>query len=211
MVELKDIRTLQEEFETLPASNNESCIAFYELNKDSIDNIDINAGKNEYNTKLRLDCEYGLSLSGVKKKEQAAKVLSYAIPMYEKAPSDKQSELTKSSYYETLLWNYAHSLYEIGALSESTKQFRRLVKIHPHDDKYSSWLNTLKSQRIIFVTRYSWWGLMVWTVCSWTIFDFFSDVVSLSLSIIGGAVMLITGLLELYNYQLKKRITYSES
>ena len=204
--EIKDIRTLQEDFTTLSPSNNEALIAFYELNKDSINNIDVNKGKDEYHTKLRLDCEYGLSLSKARKYEQAVAVLSDAIPMYENAPSENQSELANNSYCETLIWNYAKSLYESGALSKSIKQFKRLIKINPKDGKYNSWLDTLKSQRITFVTRYSWWGLIVWTVLDWTIFEFFNDKVSGILTTIGLTAMLITGLLELYNYRLKKKI-----
>jgi tetratricopeptide (TPR) repeat protein len=207
MVELKDIRTLQEDFKTLSPSNNEAFIAFYELNLDSINSIDITVGKDEYNTKLRLDCEYGLSLSKAKKYEQAVAVLSDAIPMYENAPSENQSELANNSYCETLTWNYAKSLHETGALSEAIKQFKRLVKINPNDDNYSNWVNTLNSQRITFVTRYLWWGLIVWTILDWTIFDyFFKDKMSLTLTNIGLTGMLITGLLELYNYRLKKKL-----
>jgi tetratricopeptide (TPR) repeat protein len=204
---LKNIKTLREDFESLGDGNNEACIAFYELNLDSINSIDITVGKDEYNTKLRLDCEYGLSLSKAKKYEQAVAVLSDAIPMYENAPSENQSELANNSYCETLTWNYAKSLHETGALSEAIKQFKRLVKINPNDDNYSNWVNTLNSQRITFVTRYLWWGLIVWTILDWTIFDyFFKDKMSLTLTNIGLTGMLITGLLELYNYRLKKKL-----
>jgi len=202
---IKTVETLKKEFDEVPSSDNLAFVNFYEGNIDSIKNIDINKDEGHYYAKLRLVSEYGISLFRNGQYTQAVKILSNAIPMFENAPNQKQSELKNISYFEHLLWSYAVSLYETNALNDSIQQFERLVKYKPKNDKYSNWLRTLRGQKISKKIKPLWVLIFAWLIGEFTFFENFDSTIQLYLSIIGGLLLLIAGGFELYIYLIKKK------
>lgn len=202
---LKDIHQLKEEFDNLNQSDNLAYIRFYENNLDSIDKIDIEKDEGHYNAKLRLFCEYGLSLVGGGHYTRGASVLEKAIPMFENAPNQDFDKLKEISYFEHLLWSYGVALWETQRIESSIEIFNRLVDYYPDNDKYRSWLNGLKATKIKKYTKPLWIVIAIWLVCDFTIFEKFDSIVQFRLSIFGAALLVIVGLLELYIYITKKK------
>ncbi|MEQ8554062.1 MAG: hypothetical protein RIC06_22660 [Cyclobacteriaceae bacterium] len=192
------------EFDEVPSSDNLAFVNFYERNSHSVESININEGKENYNAKLRLISEYGISLAGSGQYTQAVKVLTEAIKMFENSSNQNESNLKNTSYFEHLLWNYAISLYETKDLKTSIKQFERLVTYKPKNDKYKNWLKALKAQKISKLYKPLWILIFLWIIGGFTFFENFSSELQFRLSLIGGLFLLIAGGFELYIYLIKK-------
>ena len=203
--ELKDICQLKKEFDDLNSSDKLAYIRFYENNIDSIDNIDINKDYNHYNAKLRLFCEYGLSLVGGGLYSKGVSVLSEAIPMFENDPTQGKSELKKISYYEHLLWNYAMALWEIRKIDSSIVIFKQLVDYYPDNDKYKNWLKGLKAKKIGKITKPIWFVCLIWLIGEFTIFQKFDSKIQFYIAAFGAGLLIIVAILELYMYLVQRK------
>jgi len=204
-LELKNIQTLKKEFDEISSSDNLAFIRFFENNLTSIESIDPDSDEAHYNTKLRLNCEYGMSLSGSGKHVKAVEVLGKAIPMFEKAPNQDQSKLRNSSYFEYLLWSYVISLYETKALNEPITLLKRLVEYKPENEKYGSWLKALKAQKISKLRKPLWVLLFLSLVGELFFFERIDAIFEFNLSLIGGFLLLVVVTFEFYLYMTTRR------
>lgn len=203
--ELKDIYQLKKEFDKLKLSDNLAYIRFYESNIDSIENIDISKDNDHYTAKLRLFSEYGLSLVGGGHYTRGASVLEKAIPMFENAPDQDYDKLKEISYFEHLLWNYGLALWETKRIDSSLEVFNRLVDYYPDNDKYRNWLNGLKATKIRKYVNPLWIIVWIWIIGEFTFFEKFEKRTQFYLALIGGALFIVVGLLELYIFIVKRK------
>jgi len=200
---LKDIYQLKREFDELNPSDNFAFIQFYENNIDSIDNIDVNKDENHYDAKLRLFCEYGLSLVGQGLLSKGISVLSQAIPMFENAPNQDQTKLIEISYYEHLLWNYAIGLNRAKHFEDSRIAFERLVECYPNNGKYKVWLKDVKAQKLGKLLKPLWGVCLVWLIGEYTFFEKLDSNTRFYLATIGAVTLVFTLMLEGWIYIIK--------
>ena len=203
--ELKDIEVLKKEFNEVSSSDNSAFVRFFENNLPSIEKINTESDEAHYNTKLRLTCEYGISLSGSGQHRKAVDVLCKAIAMFEEAPNQDKSKLRNSNYFEHLLWSNVISLYETEALNEPIELLERLVEYKPENDKYCSWLKALKGKKIAKWNKPLWILLFLWLIGELTFFERFNSLLQFNLLIIGGFLLLFVVGFEFYLYFIKKR------
>jgi tetratricopeptide (TPR) repeat protein len=202
---LKDIKTLKEEYDKVPSSDNLLYVKFHEENLDSINNIDLHKDTAHYNVKLKLTCEYGISLFGSGQYTKAVKTLSEAIPMFENERNWTEEELKAVGYFENLLWYQAVSLYETNKINESIVLLQRLTNYYPQNDRYNNWLKAIKSQKITKSIRPLWFVAVAWVVAEFTVFENFDSRTQFILSIIGFALFAIGASFEFYNYIFNKK------
>lgn len=202
---MKNTDEIQIEFSRLNQSDSRGIIRFYENNLDSIENIDISQNDDNYEIKLKILCDYGVSLVIVGNYSKGVEILKTAIPMFEYAPGQEQSKLKSNGYFENLLWSYGLALWETKKLNDSIKIFDRLVEYYPDNDKYRKWLNQLKANKISKITTPLWIVCMVWLFGELTIFEKFESTTRFKLALIGFILLLIVSFLEYYKYKTKNK------
>ena len=205
VTEVKSIQQLKDEFELLKSSDNLAFIRFYENNIQSIDNIDSTKDEDSYDFKLRLICEYGLSLSGGGQYTKAVSILEKAITMFENQPNYPDFDPGNNSYLEHLLWNYGLVLWEVNQINNSIKVFKRLVSYYPENDKYRNWLSGLKARKIRRISNPLWVAVLVWLLGDLIIYNRFDTKTRLVLSIIGFILLVSVLLLELIIQIVKRK------
>lgn len=202
---MKDIFELKEEYDKIEPSDNMNMIRFYERNIDSIKNININKGQEHYNVKLRLDCEYGLSLVNKGHYSKGVRFLEDAIQMFEKSANLDYEKLNEISYFESLLWNYGYALYQIKDYSKSFEVFKRLTSYYPKNDRYKAWLHELKLKRTAKILRLIWVLVVIWLVGEYTIFDKLNSQTQSVTNFFGIVILLLVIGTELYIYIEKRK------
>jgi tetratricopeptide (TPR) repeat protein len=201
---IKDANKLKEEFDNLHLTDNLAYVKFYESNIRSIELIDINKDTDHYRLKLRLLCEYGISLVGAGRFTNGSDVLMKAIKMFENAPNQDSEKLKDVPYFEHLLWYYGIALWETKNIDSAIEIFNRLVIFCPENDKYRNWLNGLKANKIRKYTSLLWVICGFWLVGEYTFFDKFATKTHLIISIIGLVLLLTTISVEFYIYMIKR-------
>ena len=203
-MELKTTQQLKSEFDLISSSDNLAFIRFYESNIQSIDSIDSSLDDDHYNFKLRLICEYGISLVSGGQYTKGVSVLEKAIPMFENEPKNSNFDLKTNSYLEHLLWNYGLALWEVKRTNESMNVFRRLVSYYPENDKYRNWLAGLKASKLRKIATPIWLCCFIWLLGDLLFFDKLDPQTRLYLSVLGLLILLSAGLMELIILLIKK-------
>jgi tetratricopeptide (TPR) repeat protein len=206
MKEFKDIYQLKKEFDKLPEGNNLEYIKFYENNIDSIDTIDINKDSEHFNAKLRLVCEYGLSLTRHGIMKSGLKVLEEAIKMHENSPYIERLELKDVNYYQTLLWNFAIGLNNINDYKRAEVQFKRLVEYYPKNEKYKAWLISIKSKKIQKIKNPLWFIFLIWFVLKFIVSDKLSPEFKIWNLVFGISLLTVIFLFDGYFYWIKRKL-----
>jgi tetratricopeptide (TPR) repeat protein len=202
---LKNIKEIQREFNGLKHSDAREVIKFFEENFESIESLDISKTDEEYKTKLKILCDYGVCLVVVGNYSKGAKILNNSIPMYEYAPDQEYSKLQGNGYFENLLWSYGLALSETKQINDSIKIFKRLVEYYPDNEKYRKWLNQLKANKISKITTPLWIICMVWLFGELTFFEQFESTIKFRLALVGFILLLIVTSIEYYKYLIKKK------
>lgn len=202
---MNDIQQLNEEFNKIGESDNLGMVKYYESNNDSIDNIDIDSDIEHYNTKLRLQGEYGLSLVSSGHPSPAVAVLAKSMQMFENSPTIDNDTLHEFNYYQHLKWNYGLALYRSNQKSKATEIFKSLVHDYPKNEMYFAWLIQLKEEKINKITRPFWIICGIWLIGELTFFEKLDQNIQFTLSIIGFLFLVPVVISELYLYTLKKK------
>ena len=153
---MKNIQELKEEFEKVRSSGDRSFIKFYEANIDSIDDIDPTLNEDNYNVKLRLQSEYGLSLVGAGYYTKAIPLIEDSIFMFEELYRADINKLYGITFFELLLFNLGRACWETKNILKASLTFNRLVENYPENEKYRSWLNGLKVEKVKKIIRPVW-------------------------------------------------------
>lgn len=202
---VKDVQQLNAEFDKLGNSDNLAMIQFYEANLESINHIDTNQDNNHYDSKMRLQSEYGLSLVSAGYYTKALLVLADSIQMFENSPSIENDKIHTITYFEHLLWNYGVALWETKRIHDATLLFERLVRNYPKNEKYRAWLNGLKAEKIKKFTKPFWIICGIWLLGELTLFEKFDPSIQLTLSLVGVLLLVVVGIAELYIYLTMKK------
>jgi tetratricopeptide (TPR) repeat protein len=195
--EYKTIQQLEDEFDLLTPSDNLAFIRFYENNKHSIENTDSSIDGLNDKFKLKLVCEYGMSLVDGGQYAKGVSILEKAIPMFENEPDNSKTDLKNNSYLEHLLWHYGFALWEIKQINDSIKIFKRLVNYYPENDKYRNWLTSLKASKIRKIANPIWIACFIWLLGDLIIFSKLDSQTRLFFSILGVSLLITVGIMEL--------------
>ena len=201
---MKDIQQLREAFDKLENADYLTIIKFYESNIEAINLLNPKNDENQYNFKMRLQSEYGLSLVSAGYYTLAVSVLDDSIKMFENSPTIEIGEIHEITYFEHLLWNYGVALWETKNIPETTKIFERLVKNYPKNEKYSIWLRGLKAEKIKKITKPLWIICGLWLIGELTIFEKLDQNIQLILSFMGVLLLIAVGIAELYIFFITK-------
>lgn len=202
---VKDVQQLNAEFDKLGNSDNLALIQFYEANLESINHIDTSQDNNHYDSKMRLQSEYGLSLVSAGYYTKALMVLADSIQMFENSPSIENDKIYTITYFEHLLWNYGVALWETKRIHDATLLFERLVRNYPKNEKYRAWLNGLKAEKIKKITKPFWIICGIWLLGELTLFEKFDPSIQLTLALVGVLFLVVVGIAELYIYLTMKK------
>ena len=155
-----DFEKLEKEFFKVK-DDSLSFIRYFESNSDFIAKLDDN-DEEQRGFKLKMNGDYGLSLAASGSPKKAVEVLEGFIPKFEKESGLDEDELSKTAYYEHLLWAFGSSLYYTDKIDETEKVFSRLVELQPENQKYKNWLRATKQKRysrlrtILYVLLFAW-------------------------------------------------------
>ncbi|QGY47865.1 hypothetical protein GM418_30675 [Maribellus comscasis] len=203
---IKSIQELENEFNKLDKSNSREYIKFYENNLESIHNIDIDKDEEHYNAKLRLDCEYGVSLVATGNRVHGAIVLEKAIQMFENAPNQDLKKVYSLPYFEQILWNYAYALSETNQLNRALPAFIKLNKHYSKENKYKSWVINIRNRRLKKFSKPLAPIALIWTILTFTLFQRFESITRFYLAIGLGIIVLFGVASEIYSVILKQKL-----
>jgi|GEM_PF-2336215 len=203
--EQEAITKLKQEFLDLPQGDNSTLIKFYEKNKELIESIDILKSDENYYTKLKFLCEYGLGLTKSGYYTMGAEFLEKAVPMFENTPNQEYDKLKEIPYFENLLWNYGFALHETKQTKKAIEVFKRLNNYYPENDKYRNWYYGLKALKTSKISKPLWVICGIWLAGEFTVFEKFESNTQFNLALGGAVLLLIVGLLELNIYLTKRK------
>lgn len=200
---MKDFNQLIQEFEQLSKSDDLVMIKFYESNIDLIENTPYQP--QEFDHKLKMTGEYGLSLVSAGLYSKATKVLKSVIQQFKIIAERKDKDPYEITYFEHLLWNYGVALWEIKNTKETKIVFEELVKHYPKNEKYHAWLNGLKANKIQKINNVFLVIGAFYLVGNYTFFDKLNEDVQNILSWLSIPILITFLALELYIYLLKRK------
>lgn len=203
--EQEPITKLKQEFLDLPKGDNIALIKFYEKNKELIESIDILKSDENYYTKLKLICEYGLGLVNNGHYRKGVEILGQAVPMFENTPNQEYDKLKDISYFENLLWDYGFALHETKQTNKAIEVFKRLNAYYPENDKYRNWFYGLKAIKLGKIVKPIWILGGIWLIGELTLFEKFESRTRFYLSMIGGVILLIILSFEITIYLIKRK------
>lgn len=202
---MTDHNKLREEFEKIEKSDCLTMIKFYESNIETINLLNPKQDENQYNFKMRLQSEYGLSLLNAGHFTKSVSIINDSITMFENSTTIEKKQLHKIAYFEHLLWNYGVALWETKNIPEATKIFKKLVKTYPMNEKYKAWLNGLKVEKIRRTSKLLWVFCAIWIVGEFSFFNKLNQNFQLILSLLGLLILITIAVTELYIYNLNKK------
>lgn len=106
---------------------------------------------------LRLLSDYGIVLYNRGFLKKALHYLELAIQHFEKDEVAKTKDLLDKPMYESLVFHHGMTLYHLKRYKEAKADFKRLIDKYPGNDKYTSWINGLKTQKLVYIE----WGFAI--------------------------------------------------
>lgn len=122
-------------------------IDIYEANMNLVDNIAISANEDIHYKAMRLTADYAHNLTNQERYAKAIPEIQKAIRLFESYPDFKDSNLLRTEFYETLIFDRAIANFHLRNLNKATKDLGKLTSEFPDSDKYRNWLAATKVRK----------------------------------------------------------------
>lgn len=199
-IKMKNILQIKKEFEELDLEDGLAYIDFYENNLDSIQNID---EKEDYQTKLSLKTEYGLSLVRMGHGQKGILVLKDVLAIFEKSKDPDQ--LKGLAVYESVLWNYGFALMVFNQEKLAYKMFKRLVLAYPENGIYQIKYVELRIFHLRKYTRALAILVLLWVLGEFTVLNNLDHKIQAGITVIGDTLLICWCILSIYIYWMRRR------
>ena len=208
---MKNKEQLIEEYKSLNESDNKDFISFYEQNIESIENVNSSDNEDE-NFRLRMYCEYAVSLIGDKKFDKGIGIIKKAISWFETALKKDNVEFKSVPLYRQLLWNLGSALYDTKDFNESKIIFKKLTFLYPENNMYKAWLKACNIAKFSKMRNIIWTPVLIWLIIEVLFSKKFSYEINRPFFILGTILVGLGFAFEIYiwiNQLMLKRIRHN--
>lgn len=138
---MKNINQLDNEYLAIREQKERSL--FLMDHKDDFLEIDETIDKKHFNIKSRLLTALSFEYSSMGRFSEASDLFKIVVELYEHEYGENVREIP---FYESLLWNYARSLYEQKKYGKAEAEFKKLFLLDPRNERNKDWyFGTIKT------------------------------------------------------------------